>query len=225
MRALVLADGASSPREALDVAWPGWDRDIELVVAADGGAHVGADLGIAIDAWIGDGDSLAESDREALALAGVPMLVAPVEKDESDTELAVREAVQRGATDVTILGALGGIRHDHALANVTLLAHRSLEDRAARLLDASARVSLLVGGTARASLQLGGRVGDVVTLLPLGGSVDGVTVSGLAYPLTRERLEAGSTRGLSNVRTAQTARIRIETGWLLVVETPATLSA
>lgn len=224
MRALVLADGTSSPRRALDVAWPGWDTDIELVIAADGGARLAADLDLAIDAWVGDGDSLAESDRAALVQAGVPMLLAAVDKDESDTELAVREAVRRGAADVTILGALGGARHDHALANVTLLAHRSLEGRTVCLLDASARVSLLVGGTAGAVLVLDGRVGDIVTLLPLGGSVDGVTVEGLAYPLSGERLEAGSTRGLSNVRTTPATRIRIESGWLLVVETPATLT-
>lgn len=224
MRAIVLADGTSSPRAALDSAWPGWDRRIELVVAADGGARIASALGLAIDLWIGDGDSLAATDREMLEVAGVSMELVPEEKDESDTELAVRAVVRRGATDVTILGALGGARHDHALANVTLLAHRELVGLAARLLDASARVSLLVGATATERLDLEGRIGDLLTLLPLGGDVDGVTVSGLAYPLSDGLLEAGSTRGLSNVRTARVARIEIKRGWLVVVETPATLS-
>lgn len=224
MRALVLADGTSSSRRALDGAWPGWDLDIELVIAADGGARLAAELDLAIDAWVGDGDSLTRTDRAALHKAGVIMLAAPIDKDESDAELAVREAVRRGATDITILGALGGARQDHALANVTLLAHRSLDGRGVRLLDASARVSLIVGERAPAMLVLEGRVGDIVTLLPLGASVEGVSVEGLAYPLSVERLEAGSTRGLSNVRTTPTSRIRIESGWLLVVETPATLT-
>lgn len=224
MRALIVADGAPSSRAALDAAWPGWDVRVELVVAADGGARAAADLGLSIDAWTGDGDSLGAPEREALAEAGVPLLIAPTDKDESDTELAVGEAIRRGATDLTILGALGGERLDHALANVTLLASPALADRPARLLDPAARVSLLVGGTQRDRLEIDGRVGDLVTLLPLGGDAGGVTVGGLRYPLRHERLEAGSTRGLSNVRTAERARIRIDTGWLLVLETPATLA-
>ncbi len=217
---VVLADGAPVSRPDLDAAWPGWDRGISAVVAADGGARSAISLELRIDAWVGDGDSLDAGTRDALRAAGV--VVSPVarEKDESDTELAILEAVRRGADEITILGGLGGMRADHALANVTLLAHPALAGRPARLLDASTRISLVGPG---GELGLVGRIGDTVTLLPLGGPADEVTVSGLRYPLSGDRLELGSTRGLSNVRTAPQTRIAVGSGRLLVVESPATL--
>jgi thiamine pyrophosphokinase len=54
--ALVLADGSVGDRIELDRAWPGWDDDLDLVVAADGGARHAARVGLRLDRWVGDGD-------------------------------------------------------------------------------------------------------------------------------------------------------------------------
>jgi thiamine pyrophosphokinase len=227
LRALVLADGDRSPGAALDAAWPGWRDGIELVVAADGGARQAAELGLAIDLWVGDGDSLDGDSLAALRLAGVPVVVASTDKDESDTELALLAALDQGATDVTILGALGGRRFDHALANVGLLTHPRLRALAARLLDERTRVTLVsapgTGGEA-VRHQLPGRVGDVVSLLPLGDRVEGITTMGLRYPLRDEPLETGPARGLSNLREGDAASVTVRHGRLLIVESPATLA-
>lgn len=220
MRALVIADGAPPDRAALDRAWPGWDDGVELVVAADGGARHAAALGRSIDRWVGDGDSLGSDGVAALRAAGVPVRLVPVDKDESDTELAVLEAVEAGANDVTIVGALGGARFDHGLANVTLLDAPALAGRQARLLEPGTRVSMLRGPS---TIVLEGQAGDVVTLLPLGDDADGVTTEGLRYPLADETLSAGRTRGLSNVRLVGRSRVSLRGGRLLVVETPVTL--
>ena len=67
MVALILADGDVPPRSDLDLAWPGWDDGIEAVIAADGGARHAAALGVAIDLWVGDGDSIGEDALAALA--------------------------------------------------------------------------------------------------------------------------------------------------------------
>jgi thiamine pyrophosphokinase len=226
--ALILADGDAPDRAALDVAWPGWSEGIDLVIAADGGIRHAAELGLgAVDLWVGDGDSLAAGDLADLRRSGIPMELAAADKDESDTELAVIAALARGATRLTILGAFGGSRFDHALANVLLLGHPRLADRSAVLLSSGARVRLLraprpEGGPA--SMSLAGRQGDLVSLLPLAGPVAGVTTSGLEYPLVDEPLELGPARGLSNVRLAAAAAVTMESGSLLVVETPVTLS-
>jgi thiamine pyrophosphokinase len=220
MHALVIADGAAPDRAGLDAAWPGWDHDINLVIAADGGARHAAALGLNIDRWVGDGDSLGLDAVEALRQAGVPIELSPQDKDESDTELAVAVAAAAGASEVTIIGALGGPRVDHALANALLLAHPRLRGRSARILDPAARVTLL-SGPARAILE--GRQGDLVSLLPVGGDASGVTTYGLKFGLESGVLEAGRTRGLSNVRTADVARVELAAGRLLIVESPATL--
>lgn len=220
-RAIVLADGAGATRAALDLAWPGWADDIGLVVAADGGARLAEPLGLAIDRWVGDGDSL-EADRLArLRADGIPVRLLPPDKDESDTELALLEAIADGADDVTVVGALGGPRFDHTMANLGLLAHPALAGRPARLLDAATRVTLLRGpGAAR----LDGRAGDLVTILPFGGPAEGVVTEGLRYPLSGEDLEVGPPRGLSNVRLGPSAEVRVRGGRLLLIETPGTLS-
>ena len=226
MRALILADGDAPTRVALDAAWPGWDRDVGVVVAADGGARHARVLGVPIDAWVGDGDSLDAADLAALTAAEIPMTRSSPDKDESDTELAVREALRRGADGIVVVGALGGPRIDHALANIGLLALPELGRRAALLLDAESRISLIRapgpdGSPTRRALP--GRTGDLVSLLPVGPGVIGVSTNGLAYPLYDEPLPAGPARGLSNVRTSPEASVTVRGGLLLVVESPARL--
>ena len=226
LRAIVLADGDGPDGAALDARWPGWSRDVGLVVAADGGARLATPLALRIDRWVGDGDSLSSAEIDQLRVAGVLVELVDPDKDESDAELAVIAAVGAGATDLTILGALGGPRLDHALANVALLAHPVLAGRAARLLDATTKVSIVtgpgVGGTSEAAV-FEGRVGDVVSLLSLSPTVEDITTTGLRYPLRDEALTLGPARGLSNVRTDATATISVREGRLLVIESPATL--
>jgi thiamine pyrophosphokinase len=228
MHALILADGDAPERRELDAAWPGWDDTIGLVVAADGGARHAATLGVAIDVWVGDGDSVDPALLAALEARGVPIERSRPDKDESDTELAVLAAIHRGAAGVVIVGALGGARIDHSLANIGLLALPALAERPAVLVDAHARISLVqapgAGGRPVERL-ITGRAGDIVSLLPAGAGVGGVTTSGLAYPLRDESLPAGPARGLSNVRTAESASVTVRHGLLLIVESPARLDA
>jgi thiamine pyrophosphokinase len=225
--ALILADGEVGSRQALDAAWPGWSDAIDLVIAADGGARHAESLGFTIDLWVGDGDSLPPPDLDRLRAAGVAIERSPVEKDQSDTELAIDAAVARGAAAITILGGFGGRRVDHAFANGALLGLPVLTGRRVVLLDVGARVRTvrapgIAGETITASLA--GGIGDLVSLLPVGGSVEGIATSGLRYPLAGETLGIGSTRGLSNVRTERDATVRLRRGFLLVIETPATLT-
>ncbi len=222
MHALVVADGDPPDADALDRAWPGWREGVNLVVAADGGAIGARSAGLGVDLVVGDGDSLGESGLAELAAQGVPIERSPFDKDESDTELAVLACLARGAGEITIIGAFGG-RLDHALANIWLLALPALGDRPVQLLDGSTRVRLarapgVDGGPAR--LECPGRPGDLVTLLPLGGDVHGITTEGLRYPLHDEPLRLGPARGLSNVRLGPTGAVTVRRGLLLVVESP-----
>jgi thiamine pyrophosphokinase len=220
MHALVVAAGSPPDRAQLDRSWPGWDDEVGLVIAADAGADTADRLGLRVDLAVGDFDSIAPGGLDRLGAAGVPVEIAPPAKDESDTELAIRAALARGADRLTIVGGLGG-RPDHLLANIALLALPQLAGLPVALLDDRTRISLVRGP---GSLEPTGRVGDLVSLLPLGPGVDGVATRGLAWALDGEPLPIGPARGLSNVRAEQTARVSIRAGLLLVVET-ATLPA
>ena len=219
--ALVVADGDIGERAAIDAAWPGWADAVGMVVAADGGAHGATRLGFAVDLVVGDGDSIDPTELARLEESGVAIRRVDREKDESDTELAVLAAIELGAERIVVIGAFGGRRLDHALANIGLLAHPALAGRSCVLLAAETRVTLLTGP---ADATFAGRPGDLVSLLPIGDGVTGVVTTGLAYPLRGEPLPVGPARGLSNVRDAATARVEVRTGRLLVVETPATLA-
>lgn len=227
VKAIVLADGAASTASALEAAWPGWDDGIALVVAADGGARLAVGLGLRIDRWVGDGDSIEPAALDRLRAEGVEIDLVSSDKDASDTELAIGLALAAGATDITVIGALGGPRLDHELANLGLLGLAALDGIAARLLDPTARVSLIRAPGPRGGpvvTPLHGRPGDLVSLLTMGTDVMGVTTEGLRYPLNDEPLPAGPARGLSNVRLGGEATVTVRRGRLLVVESPATLS-
>ena len=130
-------------------------------------------------------------------------------------------AIARGAASLAILGALGGPRFDHALANAWLLAHPALGGRPAVLLDGTTRVRLLAASVDAVAVELSGRPGDLVSLFPVGADALGVTTDGLAFRLRDEPLAFGPARGLSNVRSGPVARVSLRSGRLLVVETHA----
>jgi thiamine pyrophosphokinase len=226
MQVVVLADGMLGSRDALDATWPGWLSPGAAVIAADGGARHAAALGLRIDRWVGDGDSLGEAAIADLVAAGVPVERSSPDKDQSDTELAIVAALERSPSAITILGALGGPRVDHAIANITLLSMPALVGLDVRLVAADARARLLSApgpDGSPSSVELHGRPDDLVSLLPVGGDAVGVSTTGLAYPLDHEPLLDGLTRGLSNRRTADLATVTLGSGRLLIVETPATL--
>lgn len=210
MKAVVVAAGELDPADAaqLDAA--------ELTIAADGGAESLERIGHDPHVLIGDLDSVDPALVDRLEQRGTRVERHPVDKEASDTELAVEAAFAAGATEVTLLGATGGGRLDHELANMLLLADRAFAGGRLTAVRGRARVSALHGGVRH---ELAGRSGDLVTLLAVGGDARGVTTDGLRWPLAAATLEMGRSRGLSNEIVAAPASVRLETGVLLVIET------
>ena len=193
-----------------------------LIIAADGAAGKALDAGVRPDIVIGDGDSLTSHERHRLELAGVELRFADPDKDESDTELCLLEAVATGATRITLLGALGGSRPEHAVANLLLLADPRFDGCHISLLDGSARMTRIGSLGGPGAITLTGSPGDFVSLFPLGGAVVGVRTTGLRFPLREERLEVGPARGLSNELMATEAEVLTRQGCLLIVHTAPT---
>jgi thiamine pyrophosphokinase len=208
MLAVVVADGDAALQDEELV------RDADLLVAADGGALWIESLGVTPHLVVGDLDSLDASTLSRLSLAGARIERNPIDKDASDTELAVEAALKSGADRVVVLGAFGGTRLDHELANVLLLADPAI-GADVRLQRGSTLVRAINGP---GSLQLEAGVGATVTLLPVAGGAVGVTTHGLRFPLEDEPLSVGRSRGLSNVVTEEPAAVSLQSGTLLVIE-------
>lgn len=183
----------------------------ELVIAADGGAARALAAGVRPHVVVGDMDSLAPDALHALRHAGAEILTFPARKDETDLELALLEAVRRGAGDIVIVGALGG-RLDHTLGNVYLLTMPQLRGRLVRLVDGREEAFIV---WKRAEIR--GARGDTVSLIPLTPEVRGVETEGLEYPLRGESLFMGPGRGISNVMLGPAARVSTSDGILLAV--------
>ena len=212
MKVVVVASGE------LDASDEAWLDDAELVIAADGGAGSLDRLGRQPDVLVGDLDSVAPLLVARLAAAGTSVERHPADKEASDTELAVEMALGAGGDAVVMLGAVGGERLDHELANLLLLADPALAGHDVRAVRGGTRVRAVHGGE---RLALDGSAGDRVTLLPVGGDATGVTTQGLQWSLDGATLRMGRSRGLSNEVVGTPASVRITRGTLLVVETPA----
>jgi thiamine pyrophosphokinase len=209
MKVVVVASGDLDPRDAT------WLDGADLVIAADGGGRSLDLLHRRPDLLVGDLDSADAALADRLAAAGTRVERHPVDKDASDTELALEAALAAGATEIVLLGATGGDRLDHELANVLLLADSALAGRDVRLAWGSTSARVLRGGEL---IELTGGRGSGVSLLPIGGDATGVTTSGLRWALDGADLRMGRSRGLSNEVMAAPASVRLEHGTLLVVE-------
>jgi thiamine pyrophosphokinase len=187
----------------------------DLVLAADGGANLCLAWGWPVDVVVGDMDSVDGAVRQQLKAQGTPFIVSPVDKDETDLELALQLALAKGATELIIAGALGA-RIDHTLGNLALLALPALASVPTRVVDGGQTIWLVRDG-----LTVPGQPGDTLSLIPFGGDACGVTVGGVRWPLHEADLPVGPSLSISNRMTAARAEISVRSGLLLVVHIAA----
>lgn len=177
-----------------------------LVIAADQGLSHLERRGIRPDLIVGDFDSLGRVPE------GTNVVRHPVEKDDTDTLLAVREGLARGCRAFVLYGGLGG-RLDHAYANLQTLTFLAERGASGWLLGDGLAVSAVRNGGMDFPAEL---VGDVSVFCP-DGRAEGVTLEGLYYPLTDGVLTSGFPLGVSNRFTGRPARVSVERGTLLVM--------
>ena len=210
MRAIIVASGEAPGAQD----WARWVREEDLIIGADGGAARILAHGLAPDVIIGDMDSFAGPQGDLPAVPRARLIQHPRAKDETDLELALAYAAQQEVEEIVVLGALGGTRLDHMLSNVLLLAMPVLRGRRVLIVHGGQEAMLLRSGEA---VTLAGSPGDLVSLLPLGGDAHGVTTAGLAWPLARNTLRFGQSRGVSNEMSGAEARVELEEGYLWLV--------
>jgi thiamine pyrophosphokinase len=218
MRAIIFANGefpdAEETRDLL--------RPDDLIIAADGGTRHALAIGVIPRVVIGDLDSLSPDEQARVKATGSRVIRFSPRKDETDLELALLHAAHEDATEILVLAALGG-RLDQTIANLLLLALPELKGRDVRIV-AGAQTAFLIyaprGGPDESDgVLIEGQPGDTVSLIPLGGDALGVTAEGLEWPLREDHLRFGPARGVSNMLTAERARVRVRQGLLLCVVT------
>ena len=177
----------------------------DYILAADGGLVHLQRLGLRPNGIIGDFDSLGYIPRDAQ--------VFPVEKDDTDSMLAVRKGLALGYRRFELYGALDGARLDHTLANLQTLCFLA-EHGAKGYLIGLRYMAAVIKNT---GVTFPPEAKGILSLFCLGQDAAGVSLAGLKYPLTGGTLSSSFPLGVSNHFTGQASSVRVESGTLIAL--------
>ena len=183
----------------------------DLTVAANSGAETAAAAGLTVDVLVGDLDSITEETLNALVEDGTRIESHLPDKDATDLELALGAAVRLGADEIVVIGGGGG-RLDHLLGNVAAITSRALREVPVCWVREKETVFVVHHRTTVPVAQ-----GATFSLIPIGGSASGVTVTGAKWNLHNATLESGSSLGISNLALAAEIEVEVGRGILLVI--------
>lgn len=176
-----------------------------FIIAADAGIKKLEDRGVIPDLIIGDFDSLGQKPT------GENVLTFPIEKDDTDTMLALKEAIKRGFVTVYISGGVGG-ELDHTVANLQALLYARKNGISAFLTDGITTATVVSD-----SITFGKENTGRCSVFAFGGEAKGVTISGLKYEASGITLSPSFPLGVSNCFIGQQSSISVKNGYLLVI--------
>jgi thiamine pyrophosphokinase len=186
------------------------------VIAADSGIRHAVVLGLKPELWLGDFDSSEQTLQQLFA--NVPQQHFPAAKDMTDGALAIAEALQRGATRISLVGGFGG-RFDHALSHGLQLVSLAEQGIEAMMTSGEEEAYPLLKALALDGLRNGTRL----SVLGLSALV-GLSMAGVRWPLDQVVVPMGSTWTLSNETTGHVT-LTLKTGRALVIAYPAEASS
>ncbi|HSA83952.1 MAG TPA: thiamine diphosphokinase, partial [Patescibacteria group bacterium] len=187
----------------------------DYIICADGGTRYALALGITPDIILGDFDSLAPELQETLQGKKIEWIAYNKEKDETDSELALKHVIEKGYKDIFLFGVFGS-RIDHMLTNffaLDLLAKNNVD---VTVIEGNKEMKVITKHTI-----FHGKKGDLLSLIPLKSTAKKVVTKNLYYPLKNDDLLFGYSRGLSNVFTTNTAEVSLTDGSLLAIHEKA----
>ena len=198
-----------------------------IVIAADGGLDHARAAGLTPAGLIGDLDSVSETGL-AWAVQHATIERHPIDKDATDTELAVAFAAGMNPSRVVMVAGEGD-RLDHTLAAIGALGAVVLTSVPLVECWWGGQYLQVVHGPGRASIRTatsGGTYAGTsgvetrISLLAMHGPCTGVTMSGTRWPLDHADIGPLVGHGLSNVAIDQDVELAISTGVLTVFVDP-----
>lgn len=204
MKALIYTGGQIDPSNITE-----HPKGDDLCIAADSGYRNAQALGVTPTLVLGDFDSLGECDIPK----ETQRVKVPAEKDFTDTQLAVNTAIQKGATELVIIGGLDG-RLDHTLSNLAILEDLQQTKIHAVITDGKNRVRY-IHSTSILIAKSGFRY---LSLLTLSEKAKGVSIEGCKYPLKNATLSRNFQYAVSNEITGNCALISVRKGGIYIVE-------
>lgn len=187
-------------------------KNSDYIICADGAAKYLKEINIYPDLLVGDLDSIDKDDLDWIKNGKIKTEKFPARKDMTDTELAIEFAFKKSPKSITIVGAIGS-RIDHSLSNLMFLYKIHNMGIKSRIINEFNDITIT-----NDILNLSGKIGQTISIIPIGGNVKGVTLEGLEYPLINHDINMGSSLGISNKFKEEHATISIKEGTVLVVK-------
>ncbi len=188
------------------------DQQVDYWVGCDRGSLYILEAGLPLFQAIGDFDSVSEEERQQIKRQATHMHVFPVDKDDSDLELAVKSLSKQPEDTLILYGVTGG-RLDHTLVNIALLKRLVKQGITAKMMDLYHTIDIYLPGVHQLQLD----PARYVSILPATEKVVGVTLAGFKYPLVDATLEEGSSLTLSNHLLSTNGSISFKEGILIVI--------
>lgn len=191
-------------------------KDI-YIAAADGGLQFLIQNKVTPDYWVGDMDSLDTSDDKKLQqieklIESIEHDKVPVEKDDTDTALAVKKAYEEGYREMLLFGCSGGNRISHTFANIQLMCQYEKKGCHIKMMGETYQAEILMNGKMEYSKALKGSV----SVICLSNEAKNVMIKGLKYEYTGN-LTNEVALGISNSFVGQDGLIQVEEGILLLI--------
>lgn len=179
-----------------------------FAIFADGGLRYSDDLCIKPDLIIGDMDSFdGKIDKY-----NCKVIEHDCEKDDTDTGLCVKYAVENGYDDIVIVGGMGG-RFDHTFANIQIMAYAANEGADIKMV----KDDTVVYVTKNSPIIFDNIPDKYISVFALSDYVIDVTLEGMKYPLNNELLKKDFPIGVSNECVEDICRISFKSGILAVM--------
>lgn len=197
------------------------NTNYDMLIAVDRGLLFFDKRKMNPDYIVGDFDSIPQSVLDKFKRSGKSSIQAySPQKDETDTELAMLLALQKGCDTIYLLGATGN-RLDHVLGNIELLGFALKQEIECFLIDPNNRIRLIKDRTVLKKTE---QFGDYVSLLPYTPIVEGIYLYGFKYLITDYTMsrfyleDAKMLSGISNEITDDEAVIELKQGILMLIE-------
>ena len=201
---LVISGGDFSPGIFLESRTLKYD----YCIAADKGYLYANRLGITPDVIIGDFDSYEEE-----LPADVPVIRHKVEKDDTDTMLAIKYALENGYNHIVIVCALGG-RLDHTLANIQSMLYAAQHGGVCEIYSDTEYLTTLNADT----ITIPKKDNHSLSVLALSDICEGVSISGAKYNVSDATLTNGFPLGFGNSWESDEVTVSVQKGILLIVQ-------
>ena len=205
---VAIVSGGTAPSERL---LRNYLEKVDFIIAADRGSECLYNYGIIPDLLLGDFDSVKKEILDNLKLQIKEVLQFPPEKDYTDTEIAIIEAIKRGAKKIYLFGAIGS-RMDHTLGNIGLILTTKKRGATLEIIDDNNRVYL-----GEKKMKLFGEYGENISFHALCDKVKNFKISGAKYNLETCDINLLDPRAICNEFVDTPIEISYEEGELLIL--------